>query len=425
MIAKGGQEATTIGKHNGSVLRISADGRQATVLGYGLRQPQHQRQHPHRPRHRERPAGPLHSEHAAAHRARPAVLRVPERQAAAGESIPRRLPTRSRGFRTRSTRRRCRRSGCSTRGWARSTTGSCTSATTSRSSFACCSTTATREAAGRGREHHARVRLSAAQRLGESRRRPALHRGLPDHRLGDDGDAPSRPRPRALHRAPVHAAVARSSPMDKGVLAALRRGARSRRRPPNPDNYSRHELELQADLPVRLAAVQGGRHAGHRPARAKPRVPVEGRPQRLHRRAGHEAGDADARRLVARDGRRARRSRTAPTSRRTSCRRSIRAAEGFRRHHRRSVAESRGRRRRPRRSRVEEGRRVVSALRLHRVPRDREPRTVTMLGPTWKGLYGSERTYAKGGLRVARRRRLSAGIDPRAGGEDRRRLRAR
>ena len=39
VIAKGGQEAATIGKHNGSVLRISADGRQATVLGYGLRQP--------------------------------------------------------------------------------------------------------------------------------------------------------------------------------------------------------------------------------------------------------------------------------------------------------------------------------------------------------------------------------------------------
>jgi len=39
VIAKGGQEATTIGKHNGSILRISADGRSATVLGYGLRQP--------------------------------------------------------------------------------------------------------------------------------------------------------------------------------------------------------------------------------------------------------------------------------------------------------------------------------------------------------------------------------------------------
>ncbi len=40
VIAKGGQEAATIGKHNGSVLRVSADGRHATVLGYGLRQPE-------------------------------------------------------------------------------------------------------------------------------------------------------------------------------------------------------------------------------------------------------------------------------------------------------------------------------------------------------------------------------------------------
>ncbi len=39
VIAKGGQQATTLGKHNGSVLRISADGSKATVLGYGFRQP--------------------------------------------------------------------------------------------------------------------------------------------------------------------------------------------------------------------------------------------------------------------------------------------------------------------------------------------------------------------------------------------------
>src|SRR3954471_2876223 len=39
IIAKGGQEAATFGKHNGSVLRVSADGRTATVLGYGFRQP--------------------------------------------------------------------------------------------------------------------------------------------------------------------------------------------------------------------------------------------------------------------------------------------------------------------------------------------------------------------------------------------------
>lgn len=39
VIAKGGQEAATFGKHNGSVLRVSADGGRATVLGYGFRQP--------------------------------------------------------------------------------------------------------------------------------------------------------------------------------------------------------------------------------------------------------------------------------------------------------------------------------------------------------------------------------------------------
>ena len=39
VIAKGGQEATTIGKHNGSVLRVARDGRDAEVLGYGFRQP--------------------------------------------------------------------------------------------------------------------------------------------------------------------------------------------------------------------------------------------------------------------------------------------------------------------------------------------------------------------------------------------------
>lgn len=38
-IAKGGQQATNEGKHNGSVLRIAADGRSAKVLGYGFRQP--------------------------------------------------------------------------------------------------------------------------------------------------------------------------------------------------------------------------------------------------------------------------------------------------------------------------------------------------------------------------------------------------
>ena len=39
IIAKGGQQGTTLGKDNGSVLRVSPDGRTATVLGWGLRQP--------------------------------------------------------------------------------------------------------------------------------------------------------------------------------------------------------------------------------------------------------------------------------------------------------------------------------------------------------------------------------------------------
>jgi glucose/arabinose dehydrogenase/mono/diheme cytochrome c family protein len=39
VIAKGNQQSVTLGKHNGTVLRISADGRTSTVLGYGFRQP--------------------------------------------------------------------------------------------------------------------------------------------------------------------------------------------------------------------------------------------------------------------------------------------------------------------------------------------------------------------------------------------------
>ena len=39
VIAKGNQQATTLGRHNGYVLRVSADGRRITTLGYGFRQP--------------------------------------------------------------------------------------------------------------------------------------------------------------------------------------------------------------------------------------------------------------------------------------------------------------------------------------------------------------------------------------------------
>ena len=39
VIAKGGQQSATVGRHNGSVLRVSADGRTATIIAHGLRQP--------------------------------------------------------------------------------------------------------------------------------------------------------------------------------------------------------------------------------------------------------------------------------------------------------------------------------------------------------------------------------------------------
>jgi cytochrome c2 len=38
-ISKGGQEGTTRGKHNGTVIKVAADGKKTEVIGYGLRQP--------------------------------------------------------------------------------------------------------------------------------------------------------------------------------------------------------------------------------------------------------------------------------------------------------------------------------------------------------------------------------------------------
>lgn len=38
-LSKGGQEGTTRGKHNGTVIRVAADGKSMEVIGYGLRQP--------------------------------------------------------------------------------------------------------------------------------------------------------------------------------------------------------------------------------------------------------------------------------------------------------------------------------------------------------------------------------------------------
>ena len=38
-ISKGGQEGTTLGKHNGTVIKVAPDGKSFEVIGYGLRQP--------------------------------------------------------------------------------------------------------------------------------------------------------------------------------------------------------------------------------------------------------------------------------------------------------------------------------------------------------------------------------------------------
>ncbi len=38
-ISKGGQEGTTFGKHNGTVIKVAPDGKKIEVIGYGLRQP--------------------------------------------------------------------------------------------------------------------------------------------------------------------------------------------------------------------------------------------------------------------------------------------------------------------------------------------------------------------------------------------------
>ena len=68
---------------------------------------------------------------------------------------------------------------------------------------------------------------------------------------------------------------------------------------------------------------------------------------------------------------------------------------------------------------VEEGRRLYQlygCIACHSI----ESPSISKLGPTWKGLYGSERTLAKGGRAGDRRRGLPPGGDPRAGGEDRR-----
>jgi glucose/arabinose dehydrogenase len=93
-ISKGGQEGTTIGKHNGTVIKVAADGKSFEVIGYGLRQPfigvnpktglvtasDQQGNYV--------PSTPLHII------SRSSFLRPPADHRAEGSSIPRRSPSR-------------------------------------------------------------------------------------------------------------------------------------------------------------------------------------------------------------------------------------------------------------------------------------------------------------------------------------------
>jgi len=57
VIAKGGISNVHAGKHNGSVLRISPDGKSNEIIGYGLRFAVHWSASKNRPHYRERSAG--------------------------------------------------------------------------------------------------------------------------------------------------------------------------------------------------------------------------------------------------------------------------------------------------------------------------------------------------------------------------------
>ena len=153
-------------------------------------------------------------------------------------------------------------------------------------------------------EHHPRVRVPAAQRLGESR--PTASSISPASRFS----AGARPR----RGSPASAACATPARRRRCRAKSCRWtracccGSTSRsiaKRAAGSRQLLAHELALQAHLQVRLAAVQGRRHArasiGSR--RAAPISRKDGRSVFVGV-PGHEAGDADARRLVARDRRR-------------------------------------------------------------------------------------------------------------------------
>ena len=268
-----------------------------------------------------------------------------------------------------------------------------------------------REAAGGRRQHHARVRLSAAQRLGESRRRPALSRRLPDPRLGHDGDAAGRARPRPLHRRGLDAA-ARSRADGQGRAAALRRRRSIARKAVDPDNYSLTSWHYKRTYQYGSPQFKADGTPGiDRLAPSSAYLSKDGRSVFIGV-PGMKPVMQMRVELVARDGGR----RDVPGQRVLHALRApgVRSAGGrFWRSHRGSVAEGRGRRRRPRRSAPRKAAGCISSTAAWRATRSR--RTVDLQArsdlerPVRQPAHVRQRGRARD-----RRRRVPPGIDPRA-----------
>ena len=169
VIAKGNQQATTLGRHNGiCAARLR---RRPARHDAGLWVPSavRRRQPAHRPRHGERSARQLHPLDAVAHRLRPAVLRLSQRVGTARSLSD----ADRRSAHVDSARRErighlagvaLRRQDGTAQRRARAHRLQQPRAVSRLSQHA------DDEASGRGREHHAGVRVSAAQRLDQSRR---------------------------------------------------------------------------------------------------------------------------------------------------------------------------------------------------------------------------------------------------------------
>ena len=325
VIAKGGQEATTIGKHNGSVLRISADGRSSTVLGYGFRQPnlsvnprtglvlasdQQGNYIPSTPLHvvrdrqfygflsdklpREVYPAPIAEPvtwipHAANASAMSQVWLYGARMGPLNDALVHIGFNSPEIFRVLLDER----------------TGRLQAAVVS----------VTREfdfptLNGSVNPADGQLYLTGFQILGWGTTATRLA-GLGRVRYtGAEFTGPARGRADAV-----------------GHPAAVRRRAR-RGGGGQPRQLLRDQLALQTDLQLRLAAVPGRWLERHRSARSEPRLRLERSAGRLRRGAADVAGHADARGMEPEVGRPASRFRTAPTSRLTSSPRSTPSRKG-------------------------------------------------------------------------------------------------